>query len=497
MIAMTMPTDQDQNTSKNNHDNKRILIIDDNKAIHDDFRKILCVNNHPNDHLDELESSLFSQELTTPTQQSFELSFALQGEEALELVKSAIQADKPFAMAFVDIRMPPGWDGIETIQHLWQEDPNLQTIICSAYSDYSWHDITQKLGHNDKLLILKKPFDSIEVLQMTWAMVSKWNLSRKANLKLESLENLVLLRTKKIEEKNALLENNIAELNATRSQLLHSEKLSSIGQLAAGVAHEINNPISFISGNIEVLKEYCQDISSMILDYLSLESDLINGEINNITNRCKQLKAKRESIKLMDILNDLDKLIDDSLNGSSRIQNIVNDLKSFSRVDSKKASEVDLIEQVINPALRLAANNIKYKCWVNKSLSPLPLYMGHPGELCQVIMNLLVNASDAIENQGDITITSELIDSHIHISISDNGSGMDQDQRLKIFDPFYTTKEPGKGTGLGLSISHGIIQKYAGELNVKSQLGQGTTFSIRLPIPSVMEKHIPDDSDEK
>ena len=233
-----------------------------------------------------------------------------------------------------------------------------------------------------------------------------------------------------------------------------------------------------------------------MMSYLSLESDVIKGKKDDITNRCKQLKAKREAIRLMDILSDLDKLIDDSLSGSLRIQNIVNDLKSFSRVDSKKASQMDLIAQVIDPALRLAANNIKYKCRVNKSLSPLPLYLGHPGELSQVIMNLLVNASDAIENQGDITITCDVIDSHIHINISDNGSGMDQEQRLKIFDPFYTTKEPGKGTGLGLSISHGIIQKYAGELNVESQLGKGTTFNIRLPIPSVMENHISDGSDE-
>jgi signal transduction histidine kinase len=478
------------------HDNKRILIIDDNKAIHDDFKKILCVDNQQQDHLDELESNLFSQAKPTSTNQNFELSFALQGEEALGLVESAIKEGKPFAMAFVDIRMPPGWDGVETIQHLWEKDPNLQTIICSAYSDYSWHDITQKLGHNDKLLILKKPFDSIEVLQMAWAMVSKWNLAKQAHLKMESLEQAVQSRTHKIEEKNALLKNNIEELNATRSQLVHSEKLSSIGQLAAGVAHEINNPIRFISGNIEVLKEYCQEISNTMLDYLSLESDLIKGQKNGLIERCKQLKSKRESVKLMDILSDLDKLIDDSLSGSMRIQNIVNDLKSFSRVDSKKASKVDLIEQVIDPALRLAANHIKYKCRVNKSLSPLPLYTGHPGELSQVIMNLVVNASDAIESQGDITINSDVIDSHIQIDISDSGSGIDPSHLSKIFDPFFTTKEPGKGTGLGLSISHGIIQKYAGELNVHSQQGKGTTFSIRLPIPSVMEKHIQEDSHE-
>lgn len=487
-----MTTEQDKNIIEN----KRILIIDDNKAIHDDFRKILCVNSQQLDHLDELESSLFSQETTTSPQQSFELDFALQGEEALDLVTLAIKEGKPYAMAFVDIRMPPGWDGIETIQNLWEIDPNLQSVICSAYSDYSWHDINKKLGHNDKLLILKKPFDTIEVLQMAWAMVSKWNLAKQANLKLEGLEKAVQLRTKKMEDQNTQLKDNIVELNATRSQLVHSEKLSSIGQLAAGVAHEINNPISFISGNIEVLKEYCQDISSMMLDYLSLESDLIKNPIDDVKSRCKQLKAKRESIKLMDILSDLDKLIDDSLSGSMRIQNIVNDLKSFSRVDSKQASKVDLIEQVIDPALRLAANNIKYKCRVNKSLSPLPLYLGHPGELSQVIMNLLVNASDAIENQGDITITSEVADSHIKIEISDNGSGIEQEHLLKIFDPFYTTKEPGRGTGLGLSISHGIIQKYAGELNVKSQLGTGTTFTIQLPIPSIMEEQVLEGSDE-
>ena len=469
--------------------NKRILIIDDNKAIHEDFRKILCVNNQQQDHLDELESSLFSESTPVSTQQNFDLSFALQGEDALELVKTSLQENNPFAMAFVDIRMPPGWDGIETIEKLWELDGNLQAVICSAYSDYSWLDITQKLGHNDRLLILKKPFDSIEVLQMAWALVSKWNLAKEANLKLEKLEERVLSRTKKIEDQNKLLKKNIDELNKTRNQLVHSEKLSSIGHLAAGVAHEINNPVSFISGNIEVLKEYCDEIKNFLHAYQLLESDLINEKHENVTEKACALKQKRIDIKLDDVLIDLDKLIDDSLNGSQRIQNIVNDLKSFSRVDTKKPLTIDLIHQVIDPALRLASNHIKYKCCVNKSLSPLPSYVCHPGELCQVIMNLLVNAADAIDVQGDITLTCELVDSNIKIEVKDSGCGIEVGHLSKIFDPFFTTKEPGKGTGLGLSISHSIIQKYSGELRVDSQPGQGSCFTVLLPVPSVLIKN--------
>ena len=145
--------------------NKRILVIDDNKAIHEDFRKILCTSKNAA-KLGDLESALFEEDESGAHQEGFELESADQGQAGWELVKTAVQEDRPFAVAFVDMRMPPGWDGVDTIEHIWQIDPEMQIVICTAYSDLAWEDVMRRLGNMDKLLILRKPFDNIEVQQL-------------------------------------------------------------------------------------------------------------------------------------------------------------------------------------------------------------------------------------------------------------------------------------------------------------------------------------------
>src|SRR5882672_6096684 len=168
--------------------NHRILVIDDNSAIHDDIRKILARPKPGSTSLVDEEAMLFGEPAESTNSASFEIDSALQGQEGLDLVRKSLQAGQPYAMAFVDVRMPPGWDGVETIGRIWQVYPELQVVICTAYSDYSWKDITSQFGHSDNVLILKKPFDNIEVLQMAHALTQKWFLTQQAKSQLFNLD---------------------------------------------------------------------------------------------------------------------------------------------------------------------------------------------------------------------------------------------------------------------------------------------------------------------
>ena len=185
--------------------NRRILIIDDTPAIHEDFRKVLADQGGDIGGLNAMEAALFGEVAAHPATESFDIDSAHQGQEALEMVQTALAEGRPYALAFVDVRMPPGWDGIETIAHLWTVDAHLQAVICTAYSDYSWDETIAKLGQNDRLLILKKPFDDVEVRQLAHALVEKWNLGRQAQLRMNDLEALVHQRTQEIRQQNEQL----------------------------------------------------------------------------------------------------------------------------------------------------------------------------------------------------------------------------------------------------------------------------------------------------
>ncbi|MEQ2005240.1 MAG: response regulator [Limisphaerales bacterium] len=195
----------------------RILVIDDNRAIHDDFRKILCPASAAVADLSAAESALFGDDLPTESKPEYEMDSAYQGQEALVMVSKSIMANRPYSLAFVDVRMPPGWDGIETITRLWQADPNLQCVICTAYSDYSWEEMVGKLGRNDRLLILKKPFDNVEVSQLVVALTEKWSLGRQARSQMRGLESLVSERTAQLEKSVALTQ---ATLDSTADGIL-------------------------------------------------------------------------------------------------------------------------------------------------------------------------------------------------------------------------------------------------------------------------------------
>jgi PAS domain S-box-containing protein len=207
--------------------NLRILVIDDNRAIHDDFRKILCANTARGDALEQAENILFDgveETAKVSKRLSFEIDSAFQGQEGLAKVEQALQAGRPFAMAFVDVRMPPGWDGVETAARIWEICPDMQVVICTAYSDYSWDEMAAKLKNSDRLVILKKPFDTVEVLQLANALTEKWRLHQESRMKLDHLEALVQERTKVLQETNSKLQDEITERRRAAEALRESEE---------------------------------------------------------------------------------------------------------------------------------------------------------------------------------------------------------------------------------------------------------------------------------
>jgi signal transduction histidine kinase len=268
----------------------------------------------------------------------------------------------------------------------------------------------------------------------------------------------------------------IKKLEETQNQLMQSDKLASIGQLAAGVAHEINNPIGYVYSNLGTLRNYVNDIFSLLECYEQAESSITNEEV---LTRIKVLKEKLDIIFMKD---DLGALMDESKDGITRVKNIVQSLKDFSHADTlDEWREADLL-QGLNSTLNIVNNEIKYKAEVVKDYGNIPAIECLPSQLNQVFMNILINAAHAIEDHGTIRIQSLQRNDEVCIEISDTGKGIAPEHIHKIFDPFFTTKPIGKGTGLGLSLSYGIIQKHHGHIDVQSEVGKGTTFKIWLPI---------------
>lgn len=275
-----------------------------------------------------------------------------------------------------------------------------------------------------------------------------------------------------------------AKLHETQDHLLQSEKMASIGQLAAGVAHEINNPIGYVNSNLGTLEKYVQDALDMISAYEEAEDSISDAGVR------ERLRAARKALDIDFLKEDLHALMAESKDGITRVKRIVQDLKDFSRVDATDEWQLANLHAGLDSTLNIVNNELKYKATVVKEYGRLPEVECQLSKLNQVFMNLLVNASHAIEERGTITIRTGTQDGGVFVEIADTGHGIAPENLRRIFDPFFTTKPVGKGTGLGLSLSYSIIQKHQGRIEVGSEVGKGTTFRIWLP--TTHDKAAPD-----
>ena len=443
----------------NPNNNHRILVIDDNKDIHEDFRKILSRKKKDAvGDLAEAEAILFEDKTLQTDLPEFQIDSAFQGQEGLDSIEKSLQQDSPYAMAFVDVRMPPGWDGVETTAQIWQKYPDLQVVICTAYSDYSWEEMLKKLGYSDRLVILKKPFDSIEVLQLAISMTEKWRLYYQAKLRLDELETMVGQRTLELKKTN----NELAEANQLLMEVTEkTQKLAEAALVAtrfkseflANMSHEIRTPMNGVIGMIDLLLD---------TPLTPEQSDFAN------------------TIKI----------------SADALLSIINDILDFSKIEAGKMSfekvAFDLRETVKNSVELLAPRAQAKGLALNCSIPPgVPTQLvGDPSRLRQILLNLLSNAVKFTE-QGEVSLEITQLDETskdvgLSFSVRDTGIGISDENQKKLFQSFNqadssTTRRFG-GTGLGLAICQRLVELMGGEIGVTSVEGQGSTFWFRVRV---------------
>ncbi|MDM8537675.1 response regulator [Desulfobacterales bacterium HSG17] len=368
--------------------------------------------------------------------------------------------------------MMPEMDGIELCQKIRNSDKKTYSYIILLTAKDKMTDLVEvfEAGADDYII---KPFKPDELR-------SRINNGERI-IKLEGehhdLQAKLFIQNKKLDK-------TLERLKTTQSQILQAEKMSSIGQLAAGVAHEINNPIGFISSNLDALNDYMTDFNTLLQHFQKLEKTLKESNQENLSGEIKKqmqtISDYEEEIEVDYLKDDIPELLKDCKDGTARVGKIVGDLKSFAHPGNDEQMLID-INKGLESTLNVVNNEIKYKATVTKDFGDIPLVEGYPQKLNQVFMNILVNAAQAIKGKGEIKIVTKQKGNYVAVSISDNGCGIEKDHLLKIFDPFFTTKAIGKGTGLGMNIAYNIIEEHKGKIDIKSQVGKGTVFTIVLP----------------
>ena len=390
---------------------------------------------------------------------------AASGEEALDIIDRELPD-----LILLDVMMPgiSGFDVAEILKNE-QRTANIPIVMLTSLGDVSSRLTALNNGAEE---FLTKPVGRAELAARIRNLLKikshQDDLSRYSSL----LEGQVAERTSALETVNL-------QLDETYSQLLQAEKLAALGQLAAGVAHEINNPIGFVSSNLGTLNGYLKDLLKIVEAY----EDVIAAQPGK-TQEYADLQSLKAELDLDFLRTDAPQLITESLDGVTRVRGIVKDLKNFAHVDVSPEWGAANLHECLNSTLNIANHEIKYKATVIKDYGELPEVECLPSQLNQVFLNLLVNAAQAIpENgQGTITVRTSADSENVRIEICDSGCGITPENIKKIFDPFFTTKPVGTGTGLGLSLSYGIIKRHHGRIEVGSEVGRGTTFRITLPI---------------
>jgi two-component system, NtrC family, sensor kinase len=462
-------------------ENKRILIIDDDEGIRETYLGIFT----PEQQSDVLSTgralfeSIDEEPDSVKVKTFYEITLAENGNNGIEEVKKSIKNNLYFAVAFIDMKMP-GLNGAKTSKQIWEIDPDIKIVIVTAYSEHSPEDIIKETGRDD-IFYLRKPFNQEEIFQFARALTNEWNLERKR----DRLELDLTDANAKLEEMNQNLK---LKVQKQAAMIVQAEKMASVGLLAAGIAHEINNPIAFINSNLSAVKNYFNKIISLHEIYARIENVLKESENSSAVQLIKEVDSFKKENKIAMIMDDLEDLADESIEGINRIKTIVSDLKTFSRIDESEFKPIG-INSAIDTTLNMVKNELKYKANIEKIYGELPEIKCFPQKISQVFMNLLINAGQAIEKKGTIRITTQLIakgrranDKFVEITIADTGCGIPQENLDKLFDPFFTTKPVGSGTGLGLSIVYEIIKAHEGTIEVKSKPGKGTKFTILLPI---------------
>jgi len=374
--------------------------------------------------------------------------------EALERI-----AETDFELIITDLMMPE-LTGVDLLDRVLEVSPDTVVIMASGIGDPHGALEAVRRGAFDYLI---KPC-SMGDLELTVERALEHR-----RLKLEARRYKLDL-----ENRNRQLAHGKAELERLQAQIVHHEKMASLGQLAAGIAHEINNPVGFIYGNLAVLKQYVGELGELLNYYDQAEA---NGEV------AAGASVIKEKIGYLKLLESLKLLIDDCYDGAERIGGIVKNLRTFSRLDDAEFCKTDISEGIDSTVRLLSRYYGAGNLTLTRDYSDLPLIDAFAGQLNQVWMNLLVNAAQAVgDHAGQVAVRTFTENNHIVVEISDSGAGIAPEHLNRIFEPFFTTKTVGEGTGLGLSISFGIIAQHRGTIDVESGLNNGTIFTVRLPV---------------
>lgn len=463
---------------------KTILIIDDDEGV----RKVLeSILNRFADAsqmqsgavpCDKSEAQESSQESLRPP---YNLILAKSGEEGVVKVTDSLINGRPVALVFIDMQMP-GLNGAETAREIWRIDPLIKAVFITGYDDLTPRQIISVTGRRDHFY-LRKPFSGEVIRQFALSLTDQWQLEQEREALAEELQrkNLELAKL------NETLEEQVKVKSAI---LFQTEKMASIGILAAGVAHEINNPIAFVRSNLETLADYSSGLKKLILGYQEMAAAVVGGRTAGIVKRIEALRELEEQEQIDFALTDIEEMITESIEGANRISDIVKDLRYISRDDHEASGSIN-VNHLLDSVLTLIDHQMGDRITVQKQFIELPEIICFPQQLGQVFMHIILNATQAIKDRGTITVaTRELIkgrrrsDNLVVITITDDGCGIGEDDLKKIFDPFFTTREVGSGTGLGLSLCHDIIKAHQGSIRVESEVGVGTTFTLQLPVES-------------